>query len=414
MALARIVTQSAEDSEALARDLRARGFDVQITPPDQVPPEPADLEITLEACASEEGLQRAADFHEAYVFIAPGSIPTNPPVIQVAPETAPLPEAQPSPEVVLLPAQADALTGGESFETEPEFADDIHALTSEPEPVKLAEPEPIPETVLPVAQAEIEQPAVASNPIEISDEVPASIIAESAAEEGEFTSDWPIWQPVPNEEEIAALEQQPVAYSAATEATSGPPVETVQVVPLMQNAIPAGRGIQNRKIYRRVFQHRIFQNDTLFWKTATVAAIAAVSALVLGTSVHRFSPLPPGMAQSPVETQQQVPFGKAKQVVTIQTDTGLLSTKMIGDKSGEALLRPVAAVEPVAATMSEPRTAIPSKKPSVKASRPRRSTDIEEIDTVAEDVVVRHFERPAPPPRHADQKPAVKRYSDLD
>jgi hypothetical protein len=414
MALARIVTQFAGDSEALARDLRARGFDVQITSPDQVPSEPADLEIMLEACASEEALQRAADFHQACVFIAPGSIPTNPPVIQVAPEPALVPDAQLLPEVTLPWAQAEPVSSGEGFEPEPEIAAEIHALASDPEPVKLAEPEPIPETVLPVAQAEIELPAVASNPIEISDEVPASIIAESAAEEGEFTSDWPIWQPVPNEEEIAALQQQPVAYSAATDATSGPPVETVQVVPLMQNAIPAGRGIQNRKIYRRVFQHRIFQNDTLFWKTATVAAIAAVSALVLGASVHRFSPLPPGMAQSAVETQQQVPFGKIKQVVTVQTDTGLLTTKMIGDKSGEALLRPAAAVDPVAATMSEPRTAIPSKKPSVKASRSRRSTDNEEIDTVAEDVVVRHFERPATPPRHADQKPAVKRYSDLD
>ena len=56
MPLARIVTWLAEDTDALAKDLRARGFEVVTKSPDEISSEPADLEITVEECASEEAL----------------------------------------------------------------------------------------------------------------------------------------------------------------------------------------------------------------------------------------------------------------------------------------------------------------------------------------------------------------------
>jgi hypothetical protein len=46
--------------------------------------------------------------------------------------------------------------------------------------------------------------------------------------------------------------------------------------------------------------------------------MAAVSALLLGSSFDRLSPLPAGLAMSPEVVQQQVPFRRAKPVMALQ------------------------------------------------------------------------------------------------
>src|ERR1700740_1181559 len=77
MPLARIITESVDDSLELTMQLRARGFLVEIVSPDQIPDAPVDLEVRLEECSPEEVLSRAVQVTESedlWVFVAPGAL----------------------------------------------------------------------------------------------------------------------------------------------------------------------------------------------------------------------------------------------------------------------------------------------------------------------------------------------------
>ena len=63
---------------------------------------------------------------------------------------------------------------------------------------------------------------------------------------------------------------------------------------------------------QRMLSMRIFHNNELFWKTATVAAVVAVAALLLGGSVNSLAPLPAGITVPPELAQQEVPFHRGK------------------------------------------------------------------------------------------------------
>jgi hypothetical protein len=108
MPLARIITDSVDESLELTMQLRSRGFQVETVAPGDVPSTPADLEVRLEECNSEDVLTRTAQVSEAddlWVFVAPGAlddsvrpvrtIPLVAPVIRI-PETKSRPEVAPS------------------------------------------------------------------------------------------------------------------------------------------------------------------------------------------------------------------------------------------------------------------------------------------------------------------------------
>ena len=108
MPLARIITRLAEDAYVLADDLRARGFEVQTRSPQEMFSEPADLEITLEECATQDALERATHSpatQDVCVFIAPGAISENLRPIQTVNLTPPArAQANPAPEAKIEPA----------------------------------------------------------------------------------------------------------------------------------------------------------------------------------------------------------------------------------------------------------------------------------------------------------------------
>src|ERR1700746_4087192 len=77
MPLARIITDSVDESLELTMQLRSRGFQVETVAPGDVPSTPADLEVRLEECNSEDVLTRTAQVSEAddlWVFVAPGAL----------------------------------------------------------------------------------------------------------------------------------------------------------------------------------------------------------------------------------------------------------------------------------------------------------------------------------------------------
>ena len=61
MPLARIITDSVDDSLELSIQLRARGFQVETVAPGEVPNTLADLEVRLEECSPEDVMTRAAE-----------------------------------------------------------------------------------------------------------------------------------------------------------------------------------------------------------------------------------------------------------------------------------------------------------------------------------------------------------------
>src|SRR5439155_21107140 len=163
MPLARIVTWLAEGTEALAKDLRARGFEVVTKSPDEISSEPADLEITVEECASEDALTSASGIaltQDKCVFIAPGAIVEN---LRPVPVIAlPAVVREPEPELAY-----DSVQPAESDELEPLAA--IHQLGDQPQT----------QEQIPVREA---AESVAFALETVSDPQPAPPLAEKLAE----------------------------------------------------------------------------------------------------------------------------------------------------------------------------------------------------------------------------------------
>ncbi len=111
MPLARIITRSTEESQEVAAQLRARGFEVEMALPGNVPIRPADLELRVQECAPEEALRRAdalSGSEDLCVYIAPGAIAGLRPiaVIPFLPEL--LREKAPITDSVTASAQPEA------------------------------------------------------------------------------------------------------------------------------------------------------------------------------------------------------------------------------------------------------------------------------------------------------------------
>jgi hypothetical protein len=141
----------------------------------------------------------------------------------------------------------------------------------------------------------------------------------------------------------------------------------------------------------RVAGRRISQGNELFWRAATVVAMAAVSAL-LGASINRFSPLPANLTLPSEVLQQQVPFRHAKRIMTVPAQ---------GDGVGaKTMMEP-----PATKSGSIDRTAVGGEAPRRSATvtsarkttavRKRHSTHASETEMVAQDTVVRYGARSA-------------------
>jgi hypothetical protein len=549
MPLARIVTWLAEDTDALAKDLRARGFEVVTKSPDEISSEPADLEITVDECASEDALTSASGIalaQDKCVFIAPGAIVESfrpvpairPPVMIREPEPELAYDSVQSPESDELEPLAAIHQLEDQQQTQPqipvlesaESAIDFSTAVAEPEVSELAleavsdpllaaplaeelteplaevtEPfaeageedlvaqeisasveylpppiiEPVDEVTLAAAEIDSEEyskaqpdalvgvPAFAQveavSPLEteatsqtqletvveatpvpnveevwlleteavsevqpeaivdIPSEAPTILQADVSLIETEPTSDWPIWHPlaeaeIPAQDAVAELLVKEPAFAVPVTSRSKTVFQqqVPQVVPLMQNAVP----VRPNTYRQRILQKRVVQNDEAFWKTATILAMVAVAALLVGASANRFSPLPADLVQRSIEAQQPVPFEKARTVPTLPLEAGnkIGATELpAAHGSDVARFHPALAVEPALSRM------IPESAPNrtndrlirVKPQRP--SAGHSESDMVAEDTVVRYGKK-HPPASHtqAQKNSGVKQYSDLD
>jgi hypothetical protein len=330
----------------------------------------------------------------------------------------------------LVQAEPVALVKTEALsEIQPETVVEVPPVF-EAEPVSLAETQALseiqPETVVdvpPVFEAEpvslIETQMIAEIQPETIAEAPAIFQMNTAGIESEPTSDWPIWHPLVETEipvQDSLVPESLFKHSAPAIPLSSR-TKTVfqqqlpQVVPLMQSGIP----VRPNTYRQRMLQKSVVQNDEVFWKTATVLAMVAVAALLVGASANRFSPLPANVVRS-IEVQQPVPFEKAKIVPTLSLDAG--------NKPGAVELPPqgpdvarfhrALAIQP-AAPRIVPEAAAGGSQGLVRTKPQRHSAGHPDSDMVAEDTVVR-YDKKHPPASHtqAQKNSGVKQYSDLD
>jgi hypothetical protein len=408
MALARIITRFAEDSQPLAEDLRARGFEVQTWSPEQTPSEPADLEITLEECAPAEALKRArgAADPDVHVFIAPGAMTEN---------------GQPRRVVPLIPkpdVELQAVTVGDP-EMEPEAFENIAAVTSHSDPLVPPEPEPAF-----AAASNLEAQSEALEAFRAVRPEPEPVMPQASAP----VRHWPIRQPVAPPAEITGVEEQS-AYQveAPADAVLEQPqpepaqVAPVQVVPfqvlpfriasLIERAVSHGIGISGW-----IALERLARKDKLFWRTAIGAGLATVGALLLVFSARSAPPLPAGLVQSSGNIQRQVPFANPKRSAKVRARTTTLARGLPALTNVEAsIAKPAAAVKRPAPKTAEGEAA-ESKvtlASNVKSKAQPGSSANSEADVVAKDTVIRYGSQPAASSAPAHRHPEVKHYSDL-
>src|SRR5256884_1259515 len=235
MPLARIVTWLAEDTDALAKDLRARGFEVVTKSPDEISSELADLEIMVEECAPEEALTSASGIareQNECVFSAPGAINGKLRPVSVVPLIR-------EPELAYRPTQSierdevEQLAAIHQLEDRPEALDQISVIQAEPVlDLSAAVAQPEAETishsqlVAPLAEKLAEPVAEVVEPlVEVSE--PLVEVTEALAEQEVFASE--------KEEELVAYE-----FSASVESLPTPISEPVLEAPLAVAEIDPG------------------------------------------------------------------------------------------------------------------------------------------------------------------------------
>jgi hypothetical protein len=474
MPLARIITRFPESSRSLVSELKARGFDVETIPPEVSPSELSDLEFRVEECSVEEALRRATQSAgaESSVFIASEAITPEIAPIAVLPffqkltepdETAnkiqtseplkdgspvreeaarapeetppnvlattfenyhpPLPHEETSPtqdnrwsgEQPELPIEATPVVDpGESFiqaQTEHREFEQIAGPRSqeiEPDweqqsvssPSETTSAEDLPSPVL--REPEDHELGDSSEPALVVDRDLEPALWQSA----QPSSDWPIWSPLAECEsgEGAAFEgsKLPVEQPGSEHESYSVPL-SVSHASLAPDAIS--------KFGDSGIMHRFSGEDHIFWKTAALATVCAVTVLLLGIFAHRVSPIPAGLVQGS-ELEQQPPLLKAK--------------RGTNPAEGNRVLLTVS--EPAAAKSSESITSAgqihtahpnlaPSKQPETTRPAPFARVG---SDFVAEDTVVRFGGRAGPAtagaarPAQSKKKSGVKHYSDLN
>lgn len=391
MALARIITRFAPASRPLAEKLRARGFEVQTRSPEEAPSEPADLEITLDECATEEALKRAMRTPDngVCVFIASGTLTDSLGTVPAIPFAAePGKDAKPTLEPALEPLLSVAGADGEEgdaandVESRSQTVDELRAMTSEPapvapklEPIVRQQPEPV--SVWPIQQlsatakeARTEEHPIAAGQREVPGEVvPEAVLAEPAAEPIVITQ---------------------LAKSAARESIRG--------------YIASCR--------------RFLSRDKAFWTTATVASMAAVAALLLVASARHLPPVPASRVPNSRESQQQSSLKTKRSASTaLQRKAPATASSPASSRATRAAFAGVKpAVAPNSSTAnanSAPASGVTLASAKVKSKAQHRSAYGSGEDVVAKDTVIRYGSRPAPPSPPAQKQREIKHYSDM-
>ncbi len=441
MPTARIVTAYTEDVEILASQLRARGYTVETMAPGEERSGTADLEITVDRCAAEDGLVRAADAAfpaDADIYIAPGLYaPARRPVPEEArgelqdfplPPNAPAkPEVQrQEPEPILEPVPVEVCESAPPphspeivphFESapcilpEPDLQERKQELSPEPAPLQV-ESEPAP--VMEPAWSREAAPALAEESIEtreaavlqierknVARTAPAYDLLARAGRALDSVGGAIIAGLVSVLLQVRLLTRKPRRPEGRAKAAKARPViiarkrrpESPQAVPPEQPrpyqrrpaapvALAAASAPTGKKRPLTIRERE--------WITAGVFSAALVLAVLLAWAAANrrpASPVPAGVLMRSGSTEQQVPFGPVK----------LLPPGTPANGSG-AVVKPRPA---------QPSAAAPKRGKSAKAGARDSNQDDGEV-------IVRHFAPSHPAHTVVQSRNGVKHFSDTE
>ncbi|HEV2964445.1 MAG TPA: hypothetical protein VG649_21635 [Candidatus Angelobacter sp.] len=403
MPLARIITRSPEHTSALSQQLQLEGYSVEVTSPEEIHTQPADLEIEFALSNSAEALQRASRYASelgADLVVASGVLelaaqptPVAPVELQPAEVLGILrqPEAQAIPVEVMstepIPAELVAIQSAEeeiSHELPPynqHFARNLGGQLREALAALGASAAELRKRL-----AEHLRSAVASTRSGIAtltseyQERARQKAAEKQAEQerAAVASLQAEAQQLPH---VDVPQQQPELVAAAAEPLRSP-------VPIAADPVAASP----TKIARK--RRAPLQLRGIFTGAAAASALFIVGMVL--ANVHQQSPLPASMTHTSIE--QHVPFG----AIIVQGTPA---------QSKVTVAQPKIVTPPPQPQPRESSQTTGHKKPHPYQRRAAaRDSD---NDVTVDDVTVRHF--PAAPTRRPIQQQAkFKRYSDLD
>jgi capsular exopolysaccharide synthesis family protein len=151
---------------------------------------------------------------------------------------------------------------------------------------------------------------------------------------------------------------------------------------------------------------RFLLTGELFSKAATALAAAAVLAVLLDVSIHRFSPLPAGLSQPPEDVQQQAPFQRTKHIVTVPVESSSVGTKTVTTELSAASKAAVPTVRTIeSGQRPESRVSPVSAQKTIVKRDHLHISHVTETDMVAEDTVVHYGTGSAAPRSLAQRKP---------
>src|SRR5579864_3827473 len=410
MPLARIITDSVDDSLELTMQLRARGFLVETVSPDQIPSTPADLEVRLEECSPEDVLSKAAEVTEnedLWVFVAPGALDERARSIRTIPL---LPHAFDVPIRRMIPTK---------FET----SWPVEAMgENRPSPV-----------VAPLTGTNVQMPA----------EIP---LAPGNGGKNEIAADL--------KKESATVPPVIVPGAPAKPTPDVQPKVKVVVLPKLSEAPQitevAERAEPNRGLAPKATSRRVrlrgpykisFQTGARFWKRIVVSSVLAVVAGLLVAVValrpHLSQSAKPATSAGPAAVGAGVnPTKPPSSSATVKSSTapvgapaqiaapaappvaGRATPQVAGPSVPQMAAKPVAESAAAAATKSprdiqqsapaKPAAASPIPNNPNKAQPVRRHTASSEVDIVAEDTVIFYDRKPASSGK-SPQESGVKR-----
>jgi hypothetical protein len=260
MPLARIITDSVDESLELTMQLRSRGFQVETVAPGNVPNTPADLEVRLEECDSEDVLTRTAQVSEAddlWVFVAPGALDER-----VRP-----------------------------MRTIPLYSAPLRGSDAKPVPLRRANAAP---AVLPFAVPEDDP--ILLELYELNQRIRA-VEAEVRPANGNGAQD----KHLAAASGLPAAVNRPAAhpgngtaYASAVEISSGSADVVVFPSPTESKAalLPAAEPVASDALRRGSDWSPNSSADLRFWRIACITAVLAIGALLIGVNLSRTPELP--------------------------------------------------------------------------------------------------------------------------
>ena len=410
MPLARIITDSVDDSLELTMQLRARGFLVETVSPDQIPSTPADLEVRLEECSPEDVLSKAAEVtknEDLWVFVAPGALDERARPIRTI---SLLPHVFDVPIPRMIPTKFET-----SWPVEPMGENRPSQVVAPPTGTPVRMPAEIP-----LAPGNGGKNEIAADLKKESATVPHVIVPGAPA------------KPTPD--------VQPKVKVVVL-----PKLSEAQQIPEVAERAEPNRGLAPKATNRRVRlrgPYKIsFQTGARFWKRIVVSSVLAVVAGLLVAVValrpHLSQSAKPATSAGPAAVGAGVnptkppsssatvksstaPVGAPAQIAApaVPPVAGRATPQVAGPSVPQIAAKPVAESAAAAAAKrprdiqqnapAKPAASSPVPKNPNKAQPVRRHTGSPEADIVAEDTVVFYDRKPASSGK-SPQESGVKR-----